>query len=55
MRKNRIPAKIERSQVGDFYGNNKVFIITNGDIYFDNDSTLERSAEITQGDFWTVS
>jgi hypothetical protein len=45
----------EMIAVGNNYGNNQVIIIANGDIYFDQNSALERSAEITTGEFWTLS
>jgi hypothetical protein len=35
--------------------NDQIAIIANGDIYFDEHSALERSAEITSGEFWTLS
>lgn len=36
-------------------GDNQVAIICNGDIYFDEDSNLERAHEIDSRQFWTIS
>ncbi|KZL50957.1 MULTISPECIES: hypothetical protein [Cyanophyceae] len=41
--------------VANNWGTDQVAIIVNGDIYFDENSALERSAEITTGEFWTLS
>lgn len=41
--------------VANNWGNDQVAIIANGDIYFDEHSALERSVEITPGEFWTLS
>lgn len=42
-------------EVANNWGNDQVAIIVNGDIYFDENSALERSAEISHKEFWTVS
>lgn len=36
-------------------GDNQVAVICNGDIYFDQDSNLERVHEIDKHQFWTIS
>ncbi|MBE9226835.1 hypothetical protein IQ264_15515 [Phormidium sp. LEGE 05292] len=42
-------------EVANQWGNEQVAIIVNGDIYFDENSQLERASEITNSEFWTVS
>lgn len=42
-------------EVANRYGNDKVAMIVNGDIYFDDDSALERADEVKAGEFWTLS
>lgn len=37
------------------WGEGKVGIIANADIYFDDESAIERADEIQPGDFWTIS
>jgi hypothetical protein len=52
---NHRPTYADLIEVANNWGNNQIAIIVNGDIYFDENSSLERAAEITQGEFWTIS
>ncbi|MCF4965720.1 hypothetical protein [Nostoc sp. CMAA1605] len=45
----------ELIEVANNWGNDKVGIIVNGDIYFDENSALERAEDITKEEFWTLS
>lgn len=42
-------------KIANQFGDNQVAIICNGDIYFDEDSNLERAYEIDSRQFWTIS